>query len=70
MAKRHRIPADQIVSIPQLLTPLRPVRGEFNRYTTPAPMDIWNLPTLKAVARHSLCQVTKAKASDELQRRQ
>lgn len=69
MAKRHKIPADQIVKVPHYLTPMLPKRGEFNQYTTRAPMDIWNNPTLKAVARHCFCPIDQAAATAELQRR-
>lgn len=69
MAKRHKIPADQIVKVPVYLTPMPPKRGEFTRYTTRAPLDLWNNPTLQAVARHSFCAADQATATAELHRR-
>lgn len=69
MSKRHKIPSDRLVAIPMYLTPMRPVRGEFNQYTTRAPHDLWNAPTLKAVAAHSFCPIDRAAASAEIARR-
>ena len=69
MTKRHKIPAHKLVKIPEYLTPSLPMRGEFNRYTTAAPLDIWNRPTLECVARHCLCSETKQAAQAELARR-
>lgn len=67
--KHHKIPADRIVKIPHYLTPSLPVRGEFTRFTTAAPMDIWNVPTLNVVALHCLCHDKRAQARAELIRR-
>lgn len=64
--KRHKIPASRLVAIPQALTPMRPQRGEFVRFTTPLPVTEWNVPTLRLVARHCLCDVTRADAQREL----
>ena len=69
MSKRHKIPSDRLVAIPMYLTPMRPVRGEFNQYTTRAPYDLWNAPTLKAVASHSFCPIDRAAAAAEIERR-
>lgn len=69
MAKRHKIPADRIAAIPHYLTPMPPQRGEFTRYTTQCPIDLWNVPTLAMVARHCLCADTRTAAQSELTRR-
>ena len=69
MAKRHKIPADRIVRIPAYLTPMQPIRGEFTRFTTQCPIDLWNLPTLLMVARHSYCAQSRHDAAAELARR-
>lgn len=66
---RHKIPASRLVKIPHALTPMRPQRGEFMRFTTPLPMTEWNVPTLRLVARHCLCSVTQEAAQSELMAR-
>ena len=69
MTKRHKIPAHKLLKIPMYLTPSLPERGQFTRYTTAAPLDIWNRPTLECVARHCLCSETKQAVQVELARR-
>lgn len=66
MATRHKIPASRLVAIPQALTPMRPQRGDFMRFTTPLPVTEWNIPTLRLVARHCLCLDTRTAAQGEL----
>lgn len=66
MSKRHKIPASRLVKIPHALTPMRPQKGEFMRFTTPLPMTEWNVPTLRAVAKFCCCSVTQEAAKAEL----
>lgn len=69
MAKHHKIPASEIARIPVYLTPMAPRRGEFARYTTQCPVDLWNNKTLAMVARHSFCPDARAMAQSELNKR-
>ena len=64
--KRHKIPASRLVAIPHALTPMLPEPGQFTRYTTPLPPADWNVPTLRMVARHCLCDATRDAAAREL----
>lgn len=69
MSKQHKIPADRLVRIPLYLTPMPPARGQFVQFVTQAPPDLWNVPTLEAVVRHSCDPAARESAGDELARR-